>query len=75
MSAKVLPPERFNPCPESTGVELFELWEVCADGSQFLVAIAGTASDWRVRPGDTIVRRRWAPASEPTLYNSARAES
>ena len=72
MTAHILPPEQFNPCPESTGVDLFELWEPCADGSRFLVSVSGSPS-WPLRPGDTIVRRRWAPASDPSLWNEARA--
>lgn len=62
----------FNPCPDSAGLDLFELWESLASGDHFLVAISGSPADWTLRPGDTIVRRRWAPASSPAIYNEAR---
>ena len=65
----------FNPCPDSTGLDLFELWESLASGDHFLVAIAGSPADWMLKPGDTIVRRRWAPASSPAIYNEARREA
>ena len=73
MTPRTLPPEQFNPCPESTGMQLFELWESFDDGSRFLVSISGTAAAWKLRPGDTVVRRQWAPASDPVLWNEARA--
>ena len=31
----------FNPCLDSTGLYLFELWESLASGGHFLVAVAG----------------------------------
>ena len=65
----------FNPCPDSTGLDLFELWESLASGGHFLVAVAGSPADWVLKPGDTIVRRRWAPASSPAIYNEARREA
>ena len=41
----------FNPCPDSTGLDLFELWESLASGGHFLVAVAGSPADWVLKPG------------------------
>lgn len=50
------------------GMELFEHWE--ASGN--LLLVASTPQGMRLEPGDTIVRRRWAAAGEPEVYNRAR---
>lgn len=65
-------PEHFNPCPDSYGADLFEHWETTAPDEYSLLSIAATPVGMTLRPGDWILRRRWAPASEPTTYNRAR---
>jgi len=50
------------------GIELFEHWE-----GDSLLLISSTTYGMELKPGDTIIRRRWAAAGEPKIYNSAKA--
>ena len=72
MDADLTYPEHFNPCPDSIGFTLFEHWETTGPDEYSLLSIASTPIDMGLKPGDWIVRRRWAPAAEPRLYNRAR---
>ena len=65
-------PEHFNPCPDSSGFVLFEHWETTGPDEYHLLNIAATPLDMTLAPGDWIIRRRWAPGAEPTLYSRAR---
>ena len=51
------------------GIELFEHW----DGKHLLL-VSSTTYGMELEPGDTIVRRIWAAAGEPKVYNSAKKE-
>ena len=67
-------PEHFNPCLDSTGMHLYEHWEepIPGSGEYNLLAVAATPHGMSLEPGDWILQRRWAPASEPELINRAR---
>ena len=55
------------------GLDLFELWEATPGGEASFLAVSGTVADLGpLSPGDVIVKRRWAPAGEPIVLNSAR---
>ena len=64
---------QLNPVPDSQGFMLFEHWETSGT-EPTLLSIASIPSDMVLQPGDVIVMRTWAPASAPTIYNSARQE-
>lgn len=61
---------RFSPCPDSTGEVLFEHWEN-ALGRPSLLLVASSPDEMRLQPGDVILRRVWAPAGRPEVYNEA----
>ena len=51
------------------GLVLFEHWE---DGGKTLLAVASTPAELdALEPGDVIVKRTWAAAGEPVIYNQA----
>lgn len=62
---------RYNPTPQSTGMDMYEHWE--RDGGRMaLLTVSSTPVGMELRPGDVILRRRWGPASEPEMYNRAK---
>ena len=65
-------PEHFNPAPDSAGFDLFEHWETTGPDEYGLLLVSSSPIGMRLQPGDWILRRRWAPASEPATYNHAR---
>ena len=65
---------QLNPVPDSQGFMLFEHWETSGT-EPTLLSIASIPSDMMLQPGDVIVMRTWAPASAPTIYDSARQEA
>ena len=69
-------PEHFNPSPDSIGFVLYEHWEepIPHSGEYHLLAVVSTPHDIDLKPGDWILKRRWAPAAEPTFYNRARRQ-
>jgi hypothetical protein len=69
-------PEHFNPTPDSQGYVLFEHWEEPIPGSEEynLLAVVSTPADLELDPGDWVLKRRWAPAAEPTIHNRARRQ-
>ena len=67
-------PEYFNPCPHSTGLDLFEHWETQAENDFYLIGINSTPYMFgALEEGDFILKRRWAPAGLPTVYNQVKA--
>ena len=74
MSYEPVQPEYFNPCPDSTGLDLIELWETQAENDFYLIGINSTPYMFgALEEGDFILKRRWAPAGFPTVYNQAKA--
>ena len=66
-------PEYFNPAPNSFGFDLYEHWETTGPDEYSLLNIAATPLAFdRMKPGDWYLKRRWAPAGEPSVYNRAR---
>lgn len=66
-------PEHFNPSPDSIGFDLYEHWQMIGEDEYFMLSVAATPLAFdRLEPGDWILKRRWAPAGEPTVYNRAR---
>jgi len=59
--------DRHNPCPGSVGFMMFEHWE-----GEYLLSVASVPDGMRLEPGDVIIKRTWAPAGEPIVYNEAR---
>lgn len=55
---------------EGRGFVLFEHWE--NNGKSLLVVTSDRTSIGPLEPGDTIVKRRWAAAGEPEVFNEAR---
>ena len=54
---------------DGLGFTLFEHWE---DGGKTLLAVASTPAELdALEPGDVIVKRTWAAAGEPVIYNQA----
>ena len=66
-------PEHFNPSPDSAGFDLYEHWETIGPDEYALLAVAATPLAFdALQPGDWYLKRRWAPAGEPVVYNRAR---
>lgn len=62
-----------NPAPDSTGVTLYEHWE--QDGKVMsLLWVSSSPVGMKLKAGDIILCRSWAPSGEPTIYNHARRE-
>ncbi|AMS02628.1 hypothetical protein BJD55_gp138 [Gordonia phage Yvonnetastic] len=62
----------FNPCPLSDGFTLYEHWNVTELGP-FLVLITSSPYDiGALEEGDFILKRQYAPAGAPEVYNCVR---
>ena len=54
---------------DGEGLTLYEHWE---DGGKSLLAVTSTPAGLdALEPGDVIVKRTWAAAGEPVIYNQA----
>lgn len=58
--------EMFNPCRNSMGITLYEHWEQDSKGRPNLLYVSSTPPK-TLDPGDTVVRRTYAPAGAPDL--------
>lgn len=61
---------RFDIGNEGLGFELLEHWE--NEGRDLLLVTSDYTAVGALKPGDTIVRRTWAAAGAPHVYNEAR---
>ena len=80
MSYEPVQPEYFNPCPDSTGLDLFELWETQAENDFYLIGINSTPYMFgALKEGDFIPAtraHRTTPPPEPraaAILNAAAA--
>lgn len=64
-------PAEFSPTPTSEGFALWEHWETDSKGQRHLLLVSSSTVGMKLRPGDFILHRSWAPASTPYVYNRA----
>ena len=68
---QAIDPAEFNPTPTSEGFALWEHWETDGKGKRYLLQVSSSTAGMKLRPGDFILHRSWAPASTPYVYNRA----
>ena len=61
--------DKFDAGFDGQGFTLFEHWE--DGGKSLLVVTSNPAGLDALEPGDVIVKRTWAAAGEPVIYNQA----
>lgn len=55
-------------------VALYEHWEHVSGDEYYLMQVVSSPYKIKMTAGDKIIRRRWAPAGFPEIYNEASFE-